>query len=245
MALAQIPNAYSCATDILIRGNSAGASHACLNHIRDLREHGVRSLFSVGAAITDAIRVAIMSCVDRQPAINAGRHLRDGAEIAEITHLVDLSDGSRGSRVAFAERHGLPLLVPAGSVVDDRTDQRHRAGERHNCQQWLMMLVPQHARHQQRHRQAKAQVVQPSIFYAQKRASIAACGESGQQNDRPVDRYGSSADTRKQRQPRHEIHRVLIPGSPNHRNPATTAKTTLHRHRKTFCVSVTGVGTSS
>ncbi len=39
--------------DILIRCDSAGASHAFLDHIRGLREHGIRTFFSVGAAITE------------------------------------------------------------------------------------------------------------------------------------------------------------------------------------------------
>jgi hypothetical protein len=33
----------------------------------------------------------IVDCVDWLPAIEADRELRDGAEIAELTHLLDLS----------------------------------------------------------------------------------------------------------------------------------------------------------
>jgi hypothetical protein len=91
LALAQIPDHLRHGQDILIRCDSAGASHAFLRHIRSLREHGVRSFFSVGGTITEPIRTAIQACVDWQPAIDADRVLRDGAEIAEITHLVDLS----------------------------------------------------------------------------------------------------------------------------------------------------------
>jgi hypothetical protein len=49
----------------------------------------VRTFFSVGIAITEPDRAAITACVDWIPAIDANRELRDGAEIAELTHLVD------------------------------------------------------------------------------------------------------------------------------------------------------------
>jgi hypothetical protein len=99
MALAQIPDAHRYGNDILIRCDSAGASHAFLDHIRGLREHGIRTFFSVGAAINEPIRAAILACVDWQPTIEADRQLRDGAEIAELTHLVDLSAYPEGTRM--------------------------------------------------------------------------------------------------------------------------------------------------
>ena len=61
----------------------------------------MRSFFSIGAAITEPIRTAITACVDWVAAIETDGSLRDGAEIAEITHLVDLSgypDGTRHDR---------------------------------------------------------------------------------------------------------------------------------------------------
>jgi hypothetical protein len=99
LALAQIPDHLRHGEHILIRCDSAGASHAFLRHIRSLREHGVRTFFSVGTAITEPIRTAIQACVDWIPAIDADRELRDGAEIAEITHLVDLSAYPPGTRM--------------------------------------------------------------------------------------------------------------------------------------------------
>jgi hypothetical protein len=54
-ALAQIPDVHRYGNEILIRCDSAGASHDFLDHIRGLREDGVRSFFSVGAAITEPI----------------------------------------------------------------------------------------------------------------------------------------------------------------------------------------------
>jgi Transposase DDE domain group 1 len=98
-ALAQIPDADRHGTDILIRSDSAGATHGFLDHNRSLREQGVRSFFSIGAAITEPIRAAIGTCVDWQPALDTDGTLRDGAEIAEITHLLDLSNYPDGTRM--------------------------------------------------------------------------------------------------------------------------------------------------
>jgi len=98
-ALAQIPDAHRHGSDVLIRCDSAGASHAFLRHIRGLRGQGVRTFFSVGVAITEPIRTAITACVDWISALDADRELRDGAEIAELTHLVDLSAYPQGTRM--------------------------------------------------------------------------------------------------------------------------------------------------
>jgi Transposase DDE domain group 1 len=99
LALAQIPDHLRHGEDILIRSDSAGASHAFLHHIRALRDQGVRTFFSVGAAITEPIRAAIVACLDWLPAIDGDRELRDAAEIAELTHLVDLSAYPDGTRM--------------------------------------------------------------------------------------------------------------------------------------------------
>jgi Transposase DDE domain group 1 len=99
LALAQIPDHLRHGEDILIRCDSAGASHAFLRHIRGLRDQGVRTFFSVGVAITEPIRAAITACCDWIPAIDSDRELREGAEIAELTHLVDLSAYPAGTRM--------------------------------------------------------------------------------------------------------------------------------------------------
>jgi hypothetical protein len=108
LALAQLPDAHRHGNDILIRCDSAGASHAFLDHIRALRDQGVRSFFSVGMAITQPIRAAITACLDWQPAIDTDRQLRDGAEIAEITHLVDLAGYPTGTRMIVRRERAHP-----------------------------------------------------------------------------------------------------------------------------------------
>jgi Transposase DDE domain group 1 len=99
LALAQVPDAYRHGPDILVRSDSAGATKGFLAHIRSLREQGVRSYFSVGVAITEPIRTAVTACVDWLVAIDADGSIRPGADIAEITHLVDMSAYPDGTRM--------------------------------------------------------------------------------------------------------------------------------------------------
>jgi hypothetical protein len=125
LALAQIPDHLRYGEDILIRSDSAGASHAFLHHIRALREHGVRTCFSVGVAITEPVRAAITACVDWIPAIDGDGELRDGAEIAEITHLVDLSAYPQGTRMIV--RRERPHPGAQLSLFDTIEGLRHQA----------------------------------------------------------------------------------------------------------------------
>jgi hypothetical protein len=87
-ALAQIPDAHRHGTDILIRSDTAGATHGFLAHIRALRDHGVNTFFSVGFPVTEQVRDAIRVATAWIPALESDGGLRDGAEIVEITHLV-------------------------------------------------------------------------------------------------------------------------------------------------------------
>jgi hypothetical protein len=157
-ALAQIPDQYRFGTDILIRCDSAGASHAFLDHIRSLREHGIRSCFSVGVAITESTRTAIQTCVDWIPAIDADRELRDGAEIAELTHLVDLSAYPEGTRMIV--RRERPHPGAQLSLFDTIEGLRHQVfitdSPRSTCSVQLLELRHRsHARVEDRIRTGK------------------------------------------------------------------------------------------
>jgi hypothetical protein len=108
MALAQIPDAHRHGAEVLVRCDSAGSSHGFLAHIRGLREHGVRARFSVGVAITEAVRGAITAADGWTDALAADGSLREGAQICEITTLLPghyRSDYPAGTRfVARRER---------------------------------------------------------------------------------------------------------------------------------------------
>ncbi|MBB1052689.1 IS1380 family transposase, partial [Dietzia sp. CW19] len=85
-AIAQIPAAHR--REVLIRSDSAGASHDLLNWVTERsRVRGRRVEYSVGFSITAPIRRAIATCPEEAwgPALNPGGDIRDGAEVAELT----------------------------------------------------------------------------------------------------------------------------------------------------------------
>lgn len=100
-ALAQIPDAFRHGTDILVRTDSAGSAKAFLAHIRDLWKQGICTSFSVGYAITEPVRRAVRAIPDRlwHPALDQDGTLRHGAEVAELTGMVDLGGYPAGTRI--------------------------------------------------------------------------------------------------------------------------------------------------
>ena len=84
LAVGQLPRAAREAQPILVRADSAGATHAFLAH---LRERGIR--FSVGFDLDHRVRDAILTLPADAwlPAIDADGHPRDGAQVAELASL--------------------------------------------------------------------------------------------------------------------------------------------------------------
>jgi DDE family transposase len=124
LALEQLPDHIRHGEPVLVRSDSAGATKGFLAHIRGLREHGVASFFSVGVAITEPVRIAITKCLDWQPAIEADKNLREGAQIAEITHLVDMSGYPDGTRMIV--RRERPHPGAQLSIFDTIEGMRHQ-----------------------------------------------------------------------------------------------------------------------
>jgi DDE family transposase len=124
LALEQLPDHIRHGEPVLVRSDSAGATKGFLAHIRGLREHGVQSFFSVGVAITEPVRTAITACLDWQPAIEADKSLRDGAQIAEITHLADMSGYPQGARMIV--RRERPHPGAQLSIFDTIEGLRHQ-----------------------------------------------------------------------------------------------------------------------
>lgn len=95
LALAQIPDQWR-SKPILVRADSAGASHALLDELTDL---GLE--YSIGFAVTAPIQAAIRSVPKRvwTQAVTADGRLREGADIAEITGLLTLPGWPPGMRV--------------------------------------------------------------------------------------------------------------------------------------------------
>jgi hypothetical protein len=96
-ALAQLPKRVAARETILVRADSAGATHELMDLCRDGRLR-----FSVGFDLTEPIRTAILALAKDAwvPALTQdGEPRDDGAWVAEITERLDLSGWPAGSRV--------------------------------------------------------------------------------------------------------------------------------------------------
>jgi Transposase DDE domain group 1/Aldo/keto reductase family len=109
LALVQIPAQYIEDLEILVRADSAGATHGLLDYCR---EGNMR--FSVGYELTEPVRAAILEIPDDAwvPALDQDGSVRTNGEVAEITDRVDLSSWPEGSRLIVRRERphpGAPL----------------------------------------------------------------------------------------------------------------------------------------
>jgi Transposase DDE domain group 1 len=95
-ALEQLPADLATEAEIVLRCDSAGATHDLLDWAR---EGGIR--FSVGFDLTEPVREAIARIPDERwvSALNQDGSKRDNGEVAEATDLIDLSSWPQGSRL--------------------------------------------------------------------------------------------------------------------------------------------------
>jgi hypothetical protein len=102
------------------------ARKAFLAHLRALRQHGIRTTFSVGHAVTEPVRKAIRVLPDQvwHPALEQDGTLRAGAEGAELTGLVDLSGYPDGTRLIV--RPERPHPGAQLSLFDQDEGMRHQ-----------------------------------------------------------------------------------------------------------------------
>jgi hypothetical protein len=110
-ALAQIPDAHRHGTPILIRSDSAGCTQGLLAHIRNQRDNGVDARFSVGVAITEPVRHAILTAKAHGtwvPALDGDGQPRDGAQVCELTGLVPDDGFPPGTRFIVRREHPHP-----------------------------------------------------------------------------------------------------------------------------------------
>jgi hypothetical protein len=96
LALAQIPSRYRDTIEILVRADSAGATHALLDYC-----HEEQLRFSVGYELTEPVRQAILQTPQDAwvPALDQDGSVRENGEVAEITSNVDLTSWPEGSRL--------------------------------------------------------------------------------------------------------------------------------------------------
>jgi DDE family transposase len=97
-ALAQLPGRVAARETILIRADTAGATHALIDHCRQRRLR-----YSVGYPLTEPVTAAILTLPKHAwvPALTQDGVPRDhqGAHVAEITDRLDLAGWPAGSRV--------------------------------------------------------------------------------------------------------------------------------------------------
>jgi hypothetical protein len=95
-ALEQIPAEHIEGIEILVRADTAGATHGLIDYCREARLR-----FSVGYELTEAVRAAILGLPADAwvAALDQDGSMRDNGEVAEITELVDLSAWPQGSRL--------------------------------------------------------------------------------------------------------------------------------------------------
>jgi Transposase DDE domain group 1 len=138
-ALAQIPEEHIETIEILVRADSAGATHATADHCGrcDLR-------FSFGYELTEPVRAAILDTPDDAwvPALDRDDTERTNGQVVELTGRVELPswpDGSRvivrrerphpGAQLSFTDHDGYRFQA----ILTDQTDpnvaileRRHR-----------------------------------------------------------------------------------------------------------------------
>jgi Transposase DDE domain group 1 len=128
LALAQIPAEYIESLEILVRADTAGATHGLLDYCRegDMR-------FSVGYELTEPVRIAILEIPEDAwvPALDQDGSERENGEVCEITDSVDLfswPERSRlivrrerphpGAQLSFTDRDGYRFQA----ILTDQTD---------------------------------------------------------------------------------------------------------------------------
>jgi hypothetical protein len=104
-ALAQVPAELIETIEILVRADSAGATHELLDFCR---EHRLR--YTVGYELTDPVRAAILKIPEDSwiAALAADGSERENGQIAEITKDLDLSAWPTGSRVIVRRERAHP-----------------------------------------------------------------------------------------------------------------------------------------
>jgi hypothetical protein len=129
LALAQIPAEYIESLEILVRADSAGATHGLIDYCR---EGNMR--FSVGYELTEQVRTAILALPEDAWVVALAQDAteRENGEVAEITEMVDLSawpDGSRlivrrerphpGAQLSFTDHDGYRFQA----ILTDQDDR--------------------------------------------------------------------------------------------------------------------------
>jgi hypothetical protein len=139
LVLAQLPEPVLEHAGIVVRTDSAGATHAFCDELRDL-DIG----FLMGYDLTESVRDAVLSLPESawRPAVRQDGEPRDGAWVAEITDRLDLTGWPEGCRVivrrerphpgaqlSFTDHDGHRFLATLTDLAGDpvELERTHRA----------------------------------------------------------------------------------------------------------------------
>ena len=147
LALAQIPAEQIESIEILIRADSAGATHETADHC-----HEGNLRFSFGYELTETVRAAILETPDEDwiAALDQDGSERENGEVVELTDRLDLSTWPKGSRLivrrerphpgaqlSFTDHDGYRFQAiltdqtdPEIAVIERRHRQRARVEDR-------------------------------------------------------------------------------------------------------------------
>jgi hypothetical protein len=155
-AVAQLPAPHR--RHLLIRGDSAAATHAVLDWLTGQNTARRRVEYSIGWSIGEPERAAITALPPSawSPALAADGGIRDGAQVAELTGLLALPGWPAGMRVIV--RRERPHPGAQLSLFEDRDGWRYTVfatNTTHGSLQWLEVRHRTHARVEDRIRCAK------------------------------------------------------------------------------------------
>jgi hypothetical protein len=155
-AIAQIPTAHR--RHLLIRGDSAAATHAVLDWLTGQNTQRRTVEYSIGWSIGEAERAAIttLPATAWTPALAADGGVREKAEVAELTGLLTVGGWPDGMRVIV--RRERPHPGAQLSLFEERDGWRYTAfvtNTRVGALQWLEARHRAHARVEDRIRCAK------------------------------------------------------------------------------------------
>jgi hypothetical protein len=155
-AIAQIPAPHR--RHLLIRGDSAAATHAVTDWLTAQNTSRRRVEYSLGWSIGEPERAAItaLPTAGWSPALAADGGVRDGAQVAELTGLLSLPGWPAGMRVIV--RRERPHPGAQLSLFEERDGWRYTAfvtNTRAGALQWLEARHRAHARVEDRIRCAK------------------------------------------------------------------------------------------
>ena len=146
-AIAQIPAEHR--KRLLIRADGAGASHELLDWLTALSQvRGRQVEYSVGFPTKNsAVTSAITKLPDGGwiPALAADGEVRDGADVAEVTDLLDLSRWPAGMRVIVRREHPHPGAQL--SLFEQHDGYRYQAFATNTGSRQLALLEARHRAH--------------------------------------------------------------------------------------------------